>query len=111
MSIESTNDEQRDSVAVQRRVRHDLDMLLEVAASLLMPGNLPSVWLEDWGLPKSTPMSVRRKIHQEASKARAFCGDAAAKLAAIHDRLAANDKTVPPRTEAYTPLSDAQRSE
>lgn len=73
-------------------VRRDLDLLLELAASLLMPGNLPSVFLEDWELPKSTPLAVRRKIHDEACKAKAFVGDVAAKLAGIHDRLSANDQ-------------------
>lgn len=48
-----------------KQIKKELSLLLKVASNIAM--NRLSDDLEDWDLPKSTPVKVKKKIYDEAS--------------------------------------------
>lgn len=60
-----------------QKLRHDV---LRIAADLDACKGMPSLYLSDWRLPKTTTQKVARKIMQAANKAHEKCELIASKL-------------------------------
>lgn len=44
--------------------------VLEIAAALLVGREMPSIYIEDWDISKTTPMKTRKEIVKAAEKCR-----------------------------------------
>lgn len=47
--------------------------LIKLAAEMVRGEGMPSDFVEDWDLPKTTPMKTRRKIQKSSATALAQC--------------------------------------
>ena len=61
--------------------------ILKIAAELLHHPALPSTFIEDWSLPKSTPRKTCRKIIASADAVDEQCKRWAVRLRAVYDSL------------------------
>lgn len=60
-------------------------LLITLAAEMVRGVNMPLEFVEDWNLPKSTPMKARREISAASQIASAQCRDWANRIRKIVD--------------------------
>lgn len=80
-----------------------LDDALNLAAEMLNSPAMPSSFIEDWNLPKSTPRKVCRKIIEAADRADAQCKQWAMRLRIIYDALRKSHQAAPGAPAAPLP--------
>jgi hypothetical protein len=61
--------------------------MIQLAAQMAERTGMPSPYLEDWKLPKSTPVSVMRAIEDTAIMADAQCALWATRLRCLADKM------------------------
>jgi len=61
--------------------------IIKIAAEMLHHPALPSSFIEDWDLPKSTPLKTCRKIIDAADKVDEQCKRWAVRLRSVFDSL------------------------
>ena len=60
--------------------------LIRLAAQMARKEGMPPVFIEDWQLPKTTPVKTQRMINEKSCKAHDQCGMWACELRIIADR-------------------------
>lgn len=71
--------------SIDRLVRRHRSALLKLAAEMVRCNGMPSPYIEDWNLAKTTPLRTMRQIRDAADKAEKQCKRWAVRLRAIID--------------------------